>query len=392
MINVPQAPADKIFGVLSLFNADTRANKVSLVSGVYCDETGIVPVLPSVKAAEAKILETEKSKVYLGIEGDKAYRHNVLSLLLGDTYSSAFDVMQAPGGTGALRLIAEFMQRFLPDSSIWISNPTWPNHVNVFNACQVNVQTYRYFDKPSKTLTFADMMADLQHAKAEDVILVHGCCHNPSGADLTLEQGQQLAELAKAKGCYVFFDSAYIGFARGLQEDVEIVQHFVAQGLPIFAAVSFSKNFGLYNERIGALALLIVDAPLVSNMVSQLKAMARANYSNPPAHGAHIVHTVLSDPALKAMWQQDLAGMNQRLKDLRAAFAKRMTKLTGQDFGYVTRQYGLFSFVNVTPEQAKALRDDHAVYIVESGRINIAGLSQHNMEQVCQGLADVLRI
>lgn len=389
MFCINAAPKDKIFGLIEQYEADTRTDKVNLTNGVYKDECDQIPVLDSVKKAEERIWSEEKTKVYLGIAGDNGYRKHVLSLLLADQNHAQFDVLQTPGGTGALRILAEFIHQHTPQTTVWISDPTWPNHNSIFNDADVKTNSYCYYNKQHRQVDFDAMLSDLDNMQSGDYLLLHGVCHNPTGADLTPEQWQAVSALLKAKGAALILDCAYVGFAQDFEQDVKIIQYFVEQSHDVFVANSFSKNFALYNERIGALSVLLNDKSMVANVVSHLKKIVRAMYSNPPAHGARIIETILSDAELTQIWHQDLVTMNNRLQTIRAAFSEKLSELLGQDFSYIRQQNGLFSFIDVTPEQVKALREQHGVYILDSGRINVAGINQNNLDKICTSIAAI---
>ena len=389
MFTLDAAPKDKIFGLIEQYEADTRTDKVNLTNGVYKDETDQVPVLDAVKRAEERIWAAEKTKVYLGIAGDTQYRQQVLDLTLGADNHPQFDVMQAPGGTGALRILAEFIRQHTPDATIWISNPTWANHHAIFNTAGLRTSDYAYYNKTQHCLAFDNMMTDLDTMKAGDYLLLHAVCHNPTGADLNPDQWDTISECLHAKGVALILDCAYAGFAQGIDEDMAIIRYFVRQGHDVFIANSFSKNFGLYNERTGALCVMLNDKNMIANVVSHLKKIVRAMYSNPPAHGAKIVATILSDAALRQVWHEDLNMMNQRLHQIRQVFATQLSEQTGQDFNYIRAQNGLFSSIDCSVAQAQALREDHGVYILDSGRINVAGINQHNLDKIGKSITAV---
>lgn len=393
--HITAAPADPILGLAELFRADVRPEKINLGIGVYKDETGKTPVLASVKKAEQYLLEHETSKNYLGIDGLPAFAAGVQRLLFGKDSTIISEqracTAQCPGGTGALRIAGEFIRKNTMARRIWVSNPSWPNHKGVFSAAGLEVCEYNYYDAASHTLDFNGMQASLQQAMPGDVVVFHGCCHNPTGIDPTLEQWQQLAQLSLDKGWLPLFDFAYQGFARGLQEDAEGLRAFAALHREMLIASSCSKNFGLYNERVGACTLLAADQQTAARAFSQMKSCIRANYSNPPAHGALAVASILNDEVLFANWQQELTDMRQRIQRMRLLFVNTLKeKGAQQDFSFICQQNGMFSFSGLNKDQVLRLRDEYAVYAVASGRINVAGLTLDNMAALCEAIVAVL--
>ncbi len=393
--NISLAAADPILGLLDLFRADPRGNKINLGIGVYKDETGQTPVLTSVKKAEQLLLENEITKNYLGIDGLPAFGHCTQTLLFGAgspiISAKRARTAQTPGGTGGLRVAADFLAKNTATKRVWISTPTWPNHKNVFAAVGLDVAEYAYYDAPKHQLDFDGMLNGLQNAQAGDVVLFHGCCHNPTGIDPTEAQWRILADLSLAKGWLPLFDFAYQGFARGLEEDAQGLRIFAENHREMIVASSYSKNFGLYNERVGACTLVAADAEAADRVLSQLKSCIRANYSNPPAHGAAIVATILNDDALRALWEQELTGMRERIKRMRQLFVSTLReKGAQQDFGFINQQNGMFSFSGLTKEQVLRLRDEFGVYAVNSGRVNVAGMTTDNMAQLCEAIVAVL--
>lgn len=392
---ITTAAADPILGLTEAFAQDTRPEKINLGVGIYKDETGQTPILKSVKLAEQKLIEEEKSKSYLSIEGHKAYAAAVQTLLFGadsEVISSKRAITaQAPGGTGALRTAADFIKSQLPSNRIWVSNPTWANHGNVFNTAGLDVQQYAYYNAETKDLDFNAMLADLEKADAGDIVLFHGCCHNPTGIDPTFVQWTELAQLCAEKKLLPLFDFAYQGFAQGVEEDAAGLRVFTQHCSELLVANSFSKNFGLYNERVGALTLVARDADVAAAAFSQIKSGIRANYSNPPAHGAAVVALILGDDELRKQWIDEVAEMRVRIHEMRELFVDTLAELGAKgDFSFITRQNGMFSFSGLTKEQVKTLKDDYAIYIVGSGRISVAGMTKDNMQPLCVGLAAVL--
>ncbi|HEY3590350.1 MAG TPA: amino acid aminotransferase [Buttiauxella sp.] len=393
--NITAAPADPILGLADLFRADDRPTKINLGIGVYKDETGKTPVLTCVKKAELYLLENENTKNYLGIDGIPEFGRCTQELLFGkdNALSSAkrARTAQTPGGTGALRVAADFLAKNTTAKRIWVSNPSWPNHKSVFNSAGLEVCEYDYYDAQNHSLNFEGLINSLQAAQAGDVVLFHGCCHNPTGIDPTAEQWKTLAEMSLAKGWLPLFDFAYQGFARGLEEDAEGLRIFAASHKELIVASSYSKNFGLYNERVGACTLVATDADTVDRAFSQMKSVIRANYSNPPAHGASIVATILSNDALRTIWEQELSDMRQRIHRMRQLFVNTLQeKGADRDFSFIINQNGMFSFSGLTKEQVLRLREEFGVYAVASGRVNVAGMTPDNMAPLCEAIVAVL--
>lgn len=392
---ITAAPADPILGLTDIFRADARPNKINLGIGVYKDETGKTPVLTSVKKAEQYLLENETTKNYLGIEGIPAFASCTQELLFGKQSPVIADkrarTAQTPGGTGGLRVAADFIANQTSAKRIWISNPSWPNHKNVFSAVGLEVREYAYYDAANHALDFDGLLNSLKQAQAGDVVLFHGCCHNPTGIDPTAGQWAQLAELSIANGWLPLFDFAYQGFAKGLEEDAQGLRIFAAKHQELIVASSYSKNFGLYNERVGACTLVAADAETADRAFSQVKAAIRANYSNPPSHGAAIVATILGDNALRALWEQELTDMRQRIHRMRQLFVNTLQeKGAEQDFSFIINQNGMFSFSGLSREQVLRLREEFGVYAVNSGRVNVAGMTPDNMAPLCEAIVAVL--
>ncbi|BEN48918.1 aminotransferase [Serratia marcescens] len=392
---ITAAPADPILGLTDIFRADARPNKINLGIGVYKDETGKTPVLTSVKKAEQYLLENETTKNYLGIEGIPAFASCTQELLFGKespiVTARRARTAQTPGGTGGLRVAADFIANQTSAERIWISNPSWPNHKNVFSAVGLEVLEYAYYDAANHALDFDGLLNSLKQAQAGDVVLFHGCCHNPTGIDPTAEQWAQLAELSVTNGWLPLFDFAYQGFANGLEEDAQGLRIFAAKHQELIVASSYSKNFGLYNERVGACTIVAADAETADRAFSQVKAAIRANYSNPPSHGAAVVATILGNDALRAMWEQELTDMRQRIHRMRQLFVNTLQeKGAQQDFSFIIQQNGMFSFSGLTKEQVLRLREEFGVYAVNSGRVNVAGMTPDNMAPLCEAIVAVL--
>ncbi|GAA5187986.1 amino acid aminotransferase [Ferrimonas gelatinilytica] len=388
------APADPILGLNEAFRADPREGKVNLGVGVYKDEVGDTPVLHCVKQAEARLLADEQTKSYLGIDGHAQFRSLVQPLLLGADHAVLIEgrarTVQAPGGTGALRIAGDFVKGNTEVRRVWISNPSWANHRQIFEVCGFEVREYRYYDKAERALDFDGMLADLDTLGPEDLVVLHGCCHNPTGIDPSGSQWDRLAQSAKARGWLPLFDFAYQGFATDVEQDAAGLRQFAAQLDELLIANSFSKNFGLYNERIGAMTVIAGDGASADRALSQVKRVVRANYSNPPSHGAAVVATILGDTALKALWLEELGQMRERIHAMRHAFVAGLaTEGVAGDFSFIERQNGMFSFSGLSPVQVKAMQEEFGIYIVGSGRINVAGLTEQNLPLIIKAIAAV---
>jgi aromatic-amino-acid transaminase len=392
---VSMAPADPILGLTDAFKKDERSEKINLGVGIYKDESGQTPILATVKEAEKRLLATEKTKSYLTIEGIAAYGTAVQKLLFGAdseiVTSNRARTAQVPGGTGALRTGADFALKKLGIRKIWVSNPTWANHGNVFTTSGLKVESYDYYDAQTKDLDFDAMVESLQKVEAGDLVLFHGCCHNPTGIDPTIEQWEILAKLIADLGAIPFFDFAYQGFAKGIEEDAQGLRVFAKYNKELLIANSFSKNFGLYNERVGGITLVAEDSEIAESAFSQIKSGIRSNYSNPPAHGAAIVTTILEDAELYAQWDKEVADMRVRIQEMRDLFVATLKeKGVEGDYSFISRQNGMFSFSGLTVEQVNRLKDEFAVYIVGSGRISVAGMTKDNMQPLCDAIAKVI--
>jgi aspartate/tyrosine/aromatic aminotransferase len=395
MFQLDLAPADPILGLTETFKADTHPDKINLGVGVYQDATGKTPILKAVTQAETRLLETETSKSYLSIPGVPEVATYTQELLFGAGHAIIKEgrakTAQTPGGTGALRVAADFLLRAAPKATVWISNPSWANHQAIFEAAGFPVKDYRYYDKASQGLDGEGFMADLEGVSEGDVVILHGCCHNPSGIDLDQTAWEAIAAQAKAKNLICLVDFAYQGFGEGIEEDRAGLHVLLDAGLAVLVASSYSKNFGLYNERIGAITVVEETANDAVNAFSHVQAAIRAIYSSPPAHGGKIVATILGDSALKALWIQELADMRARIKEMRQAFVQGMAdRQQTVDFDFINHQKGMFSFSGLTQEQVLKLRADNHIYIVGSGRINVAGITPANIDPLCDAIAKVL--
>ena len=389
------APADVILGLTEAFKKDPNPAKINLGVGVYKDAQGETPVLDSVRQAEERIFEQSKTKSYLAIPGSPAFAKATQKLLFGAgsvvTGAGRACTAHTPGGTGALRVAADFLKRCGGAPPIWMSDPTWANHQAIFEAAGLSTKTYAYYNPDSKDLDFDAMIASLKEAQPGDVVLLHACCHNPSGVDLTLEHWKAAAELIKNRGLLPLVDFAYQGFGDGLEEDAAGVRLLCEAVGEALICSSYSKNFGLYRDRCGALTLLGADANQASCAFSHIEKAIRANYSNPPAHGGEIVTSIMADADLRSLWESEVTSMRNRINGMRVLFVDTLKEAgVNQDFSFIKQQRGMFSFSGLSREQVAALRDKYAIYIVGSGRINVAGMTESNMKTLCDAIADVL--
>lgn len=393
---LPQAPPDAILGLAEAFRQDPRPHKINLSVGVYQDEQGRTPILQCVKRAAERLLATETHKSYLPIEGHAGFAAHVQKLLFGPDHpllaEGRLATAQTPGGTAALRVAADLVRRHFSQARIWLSVPTWANHPAIFQAAGLEVATYPYLDRAGRGLDLSGMLEGLSRAAAGDVVVLHACCHNPTGVDPTLQQWGQIAEVVRQRGVLPLVDFAYQGFGQGLEEDAAGLRLLAKATDELLVASSFSKNFGLYGERVGALTVVATDRDAAQRALSQMRVAVRTNYSNPPLHGGAIVACVLDDPGLAGLWQQELAAMRQRIAQMRALFVETMRRLAPQhDFSFLERQRGMFSFSGLTNLQVDELRTRHGVYVVgNGGRINVAGMTPANMEALCAAIAAVL--
>jgi aspartate aminotransferase len=392
---ITQAPPDPILGITEAFLKDSRPGKVNLSVGVFKDESGKTPVLESVKLAEKRIFEQEKDKLYKPIQGDAAYGKAVRQMLFGKgappVDNGTAVTCHTPGGTGALRLAADFLSQKAGVKKIWVSDPTWENHKAIFSAVGLEVATYRYFDAQTNGLDFAGLKASLSQAQPGDAVLLHACCHNPSGVDPTPAQWSEIAALLAERQAFPLVDFAYQGFGDGLTEDAAGIHALQKSCKEMLICSSFSKNFSLYNERTGALTALASSVQEAEAVLSQLKVCARVNYSNPPAHGGLIVSTIALDAELSVLWEKELSAMRQRILEMRALFVTSLAKAGAKrDFSFITQQKGMFSFSGLNKDQVERLKADHGIYIVGSGRINVAGMAAGTMDKLCQAIVSVL--
>jgi aromatic-amino-acid transaminase len=391
---VELAPRDPILGVTEAFIADTNPAKVNLGVGVYFDENGKLPLLACVKQAEREMTDKGAPRGYLPIDGLAAYDKAVQGLLFGvdsETVKSGRAVtVQAIGGTGGLKVGADFLRRFAPNAQVWISNPSWENHRALFEGAGFTVNNYAYYDAATQGLDFAGMIASLEKIPAGGIVVLHACCHNPTGADPTADQWTRIIEVVRARGLVPFLDIAYQGFGDSIDADGAVVRNFAATPGPIFVSSSFSKSFSLYGERVGALSVVTTDKDEAARVLSQLKRVVRANYSNPPTHGGQIVAMVLNTPELRALWETELATMRDRIKLMRATLVERLhERMPGKDFKYMLRQRGMFSYSGLTQAQVLRLRSEFSIYAVDTGRICVAALNMKNVGYVADAIAKV---
>ncbi|WP_024303182.1 amino acid aminotransferase [Pseudogulbenkiania sp. MAI-1] len=393
---VEMAPRDPILGLNEAFNADTRATKVNLGVGVYYDDNGKIPLLAAVKAAEKARLEAMPPRGYQPIEGPAVYGQAVQNLLFGAgselTESGRVVTAQALGGTGALRIGADFLHRLNANATVYISDPSWENHRALFEAAGFKVENYPYYDPSTRGVDFAAMKAFLLGLEAGSIIVLHACCHNPTGADLSDVQWAEVVEACRERGLVPFLDMAYQGFAEGIDQDAVAVKLFSASGLQFFVSSSFSKSFSLYGERVGALSIVTASKEEAGRVMSQLKRVIRTNYSNPQIHGGAIVAAVLSSPELRQQWEDELAGMRDRIRAMRSGLVEQLkAKGVEQDFSFVIKQRGMFSYTGLTAAQVEQLKNDFGIYAVSTGRICLAALNSKNIGYVAESIAAVVK-
>jgi aromatic-amino-acid transaminase len=391
--SVEMAPRDPILGLNEQFNADPNPNKVNLGVGVYFNDEGKLPVLRCVAEAEKQLLA--KAKGYLPIDGIAAYDAAVQDLVFGAEHpavkSGRIATVQAVGGTGGLKVGADFLNKLAPSAAALISDPSWENHRALFTNAGFDVQSYPYYDSSTRGVRFEAMLAALKNASPGTVVVLHACCHNPTGADITPQQWQQVAAVVKAGGLIPFLDMAYQGFGLGIKEDGAAVQTFMAQDTALLVATSFSKSFSLYGERVGALSVVCASAEERARVLSQLKIVIRTNYSNPPTFGAQVVAAVLTTPALRQMWEEELAGMRQRIRATREQLVAKLRALgITRDLSFITQQMGMFSYSGLSKDQMQRLRSEFGVYGMDSGRICVAAVNSRNIDAVAAALAKVM--
>jgi aromatic-amino-acid transaminase len=392
---VEMAPRDPILGITEAYNADKNPTKVNLGVGVYYDDNGKVPLLECVRKAEMQFLEKAAPRTYLPIDGLAAYDKVVQELVFGAGSAVVQEkravTVQAIGGTGALKIGADFLKRFAPDAQVWISDPSWENHRALFESAGFVVNAYPYYDPATRGVNFAGMLGALKEMPAGSIVLLHACCHNPTGADLNEAQWTEVIEVITQRGLIPFLDMAYQGFGDGIEADGKVVRRFAEAGGPLLVSNSFSKSFSLYGERVGALSIAAVSAEEAGRVLSQLKRVVRTNYSNPPIHGSQVVATVLGSPELRRLWEEELAGMRVRIREMREAFVRKLKeKAPGHNFDFVITQRGMFSYSGLTKAQVERLRNEQSIYAVDTGRICVAALNSGNIDSVIDAIAKVL--
>ena len=392
---VEMAPRDPILGLNEQFNADSNPAKVNLGVGVYYDDNGKLPLLRCVQAAEKTIMESPKPRGYLPIDGLAAYDAGVKALVFGAqseaVTSGRVATVQAIGGTGGLKIGADFLKRLNPDAQVLISDPSWENHRALFTNAGFNVGSYPYYDADKRGIDFDGMLGALDAAPAGTIVLLHACCHNPTGYDLTPAQWEQVIAACKSRGLVAFLDMAYQGFGFGLAEDGAVIQQFIASGLSFFVSTSFSKSFSLYGERVGALSVLCTSKEEADRVLSQLKIVIRTNYSNPPTHGGSVVAAVLGNPELRALWEIELGEMRVRIKAMRQKLVDGLQAAgVKQDMGFITHQIGMFSYSGLSKDQMVRLRTEFGVYGTDTGRMCVAALNSKNIDYVCASIAKVI--
>lgn len=388
----PLNPPDSIFGLIEQFKKDPRGEKINLSVGVYQDETGATPVMKAVREAERRLLDQAGSKNYLPIDGPASYNAAIGQLIYGDDLLARKDVFvaaaQTPGGTVSLRLAGELLRRVFRVDTIWMSNPTWANHPQIFGAAQLNIEKYEYLDENGTGLGFQRLLKSLEQAQSGQAVLLHTACHNPTGVDPSTDQWRTLLKMVFEKKLFAIFDFAYQGFGSGLEEDAFPIRHFVELGGEPLVCNSFSKNFGLYAERVGGISAVSPSEKISAAMSSQIKSTIRTMYSNPPLHGGSVVDTVLHDAELQAMWEAELTEIRERILQLRSQFVAAMAaRLPDHDFGYINQQRGMFSYSGLQPEQVAKLKEEFGIYILGSGRINVAGINAGNLDRLCDSIA-----
>jgi aromatic-amino-acid transaminase len=388
---VQMAPADPILGVTEAFVADTNPRKVNLGVGVYTDDNGKIPVLECVRHAESERLKAVSPRGYLPIDGLAAYDRAVQTLVFGEESASIVTV-QALGGTGGLKIGADFLKHLNPAAEVWISEPSWENHRQLFEAAGFKVKTYRYYDPTTRGLDAAGMLKSLNEVPAGSVVVLHACCHNPTGVDLDPERWAEVLEIVRSRGLLPFLDLAYQGFAEGLDADAHAARLFSKAMSPVFLSSSFSKSFSLYGERVGALSVVTASPEEAKRVLSQLKRIVRTNYSNPPTHGSQIVATVLGNPQLRSLWDRELGEMRERIKAMRKRLVDSIhARVPDADFSFVLKQRGMFSYSGLTKEQVRQLREEFSIYTIDSGRICVAALTTKNVDGVADAIAKVIR-
>lgn len=393
---VKTAPADPILGLSESFRADPNPGKINLSVGVYQDETGKSPVLESVRKAEALLSEAGNSKGYLPINGHPDFLGHAQALVFGEgnemIATRRIASAHTPGGTGGLRLAGDFIRHCLGRRTVWVSNPTWANHQGIFTAADLDIRTYPYYDPERHGLNLDGLITVLEDIPENDVVLLHACCHNPTGVDPSVDDWETIAKVCKERRLLPIVDFAYQGFATGWIDDAVAIRALCEYGVEFLVCSSFSKNFGLYQDRVGALHVVAKNADEASRILSQLKVIVRTNYSNPPAHGSSIVSTILNDRELTQLWEEELKAMRHRINGVRSQFVEALRKAgVPGDFSFISEQKGMFSFSGLSPEVVERLREQYSIYMVKSGRINVAGINDGNCDRLCAAIADCLK-
>ena len=385
------APSDPILGVTEAYVADPNPKKVNLGVGVYTDDAGKIPLLECVRRAEEQRMKTSPHRGYLPIDGLAAYDGAVKELLFGSSTQNIVTV-QALGGTGGLRIGADFLKVLNPGAGVWISEPSWENHRQLFEAAGFKVKSYPYYDPKTHGLDFTGMERGLKSIPAGSVVVLHACCHNPTGVDLDRDQWGAVLEIVRSRGLIPFLDLAYQGFAEGVEEDAYPARLFARAMTPVFLSSSFSKSVSLYGERVGALSVVTASADEAKRVLSNVKRVVRTNYSNPPTHGSQIVATILGTPELRAMWDREVGGMRERIKTMRKALVEGVQKrVPGADWSFILRQRGMFSYTGLTQEQVRRLREENSIYTIDTGRVCVAALTTKNVDYVADAIAKVIR-
>lgn len=390
----PAAP-DAILGLVEKFRQDSNLDKINLTAGVFVDANGVTPIMECVKRAEAMLVKSEISKTYPGIAGLPKYNRISEELMFGANHAVLQDgrcfTAQTVGGTGALRVAADLIQTISKTTNVWFSDPTWVNHLPVFSKAGLNVHRYDYLDESGTRLDFARLLDSLNAIPSGDAVMFHACCHNPTGVDPTPAQWNEIEQVVQTRKLFPIFDAAYQGIGQSLDEDAAVVRQFAQSEREMMVCRSFSKNLGLYGERVGSISVICEDKRDVANLASVIKFVIRANYSNPPIHGASIAQTVLLDPELTKLWKTELDAIRKEIAASRALFAKTLAdKVPDHDFSFINEQQGMFSYSGLTNEQVNRLINEHAIYMVGDGRINVAGIRPNNVERLCDCIAEVL--
>ena len=396
LARVEMAPRDPILGITEAFNADKNPAKVNLGVGVYYDDAGKVPLLECVRRAEVQLTEKAAPRSYLPIDGIAAYNRAVQALLFGADSAALKEnrivTVQALGGTGGLKVGADFLKRAAPEATVWISDPSWENHRALFESAGFAVRNYPYYNAATRGINFSAMLDTLRRLAPGSIVVLHACCHNPTGVDLGDGQWTEVIDAVTTRGLVPFLDIAYQGFADGVDADGTVVRRFAETGSPLFVSSSFSKSFSLYGERVGALSVVAASGEEAQRVLSQLKRVVRTNYSNPPTHGGQIVASVLTTPELRALWEKELASMRDRIRDMRRQLVEKLqARVAGLDYGFVVKQRGMFSYSGLSKEAVGRLRDEFSVYAVDTGRICVAALNSRNIDYVADSIVKVLK-